>query len=238
MMIGKLVRLLVLCFVGIAAVANATPRVIETFDGSVVKVSADEPNLIEAKHGRISSFVFSEGKFSETIDEQSGVVYFLPLEEGPRSGFVEVVDDDNNRQRFNLILVPEKNQTSQRIVLLSKDEQEEPIQVNPVPVTSEHIATLKQFIRAMLQGSITSQPIVEVVSYQVDKLRITPITVYERNGLQGQLVNIKNTDSNDAQVQEHQLHIANDLVAIVVPKRNLGPQQSVIAYFVRFSSQD
>ena len=98
------------------AVAEAAGSI--AVDGSVVRVSADEPNLLEAQDARISAFVFAEDAFQASSDSEAGVVYFQPLQEGARSGFVETVDESGQRRRISLVLVAQRDFPAQRLLVV------------------------------------------------------------------------------------------------------------------------
>ena len=105
--------LLLLLLLGLRAAAAEAGAVVT--DGSVVRVSADEPNLIEAADGKVSAFVFAQDAFEASSDAEAGVVYFQPRQEGARSGFVETIDGQGKRRRISLVLVAQRDFPAQRV---------------------------------------------------------------------------------------------------------------------------
>lgn len=228
---GQLV--LVLVSLGLSNLSWAQ-RVVEVSDGAVVRVSATEPNLVEAANGRISAFVFAEGKFTETIDTQAGVVYFHPLADGPRSGFVEVIDAHGERERYSLILVPDEQWPAQRIVLKAADKEPPPAQILHQPTSTSHVAAVKHILRQMLLGEARARQISETpVRTQLGELTLTRLATYPSNGLRGELHRLENTSTNLVVINEQQLHFANDVIAVVTPLRELKGQAATEVYLVR-----
>lgn len=213
-------------------------RLVEARDGAVIRVSASEPNLIEAGHGRITAFVFAEGKFVQTVDADSGVVYFRPLEEGPRSGFVEVEAGAGQRRRFGLVMIPDPNWPAQRIVLQDRaagleasERAAEPPETH-VPAAADHVASVKSMMRALLDGRG-----VELDGSRertvVGSLLLERQATRTAGGLVGELHRMSNTGGEPLLIDEAGLHLGDDVIAVALASRRLRPGAASEAYLVR-----
>ena len=172
------------------------PHLVQAQDGAVIRVSAAEPNLVEAESGRITAFVFTQGKFIETIDEAAGVVYFRPLAEGPRSGFVEVTDAAGNRSRFALVLIPEPTWPAQRIVLQDSEvRRSEGSELGMVPAlpAADHVAAIKALMRTMLTAGTGSalQPVAPT-QLEIGPWVLTRLASMRQGGLLGEMLRLEN----------------------------------------------
>ncbi|MCY4324729.1 MAG: type-F conjugative transfer system secretin TraK [Betaproteobacteria bacterium] len=139
-------------------------------DGSVVRVSADEPNLIEAADGRVSAFVFADDAFEASSDSESGVVYFQPLLEGARSGFVETIDEQDRRRRISLVLVAQRDFPAQRIVIGAAADSSMADAQSPLP-TNRALPRNRQ-IKIMLRQLASTAPGADLVSFPVGPPRM------------------------------------------------------------------
>ena len=183
-------------------------------DGTVVQVSASEPNLIEAAGGRITSFVFSEGMFTQTIDTEAGVVYFRPLQEGPRAGFVEMQDEAGERHRFTLVLVPQDQIEARRIVLDALQPTSGEIPADFVLASQSHVAKIKELLRLMLAApergatTIASEPKV------VGGVSLLKLRVWHSSGMVGERYRLVNNTEDDYQVVEANMRFEEPVLAV------------------------
>lgn len=223
-----------LAWLAVVAVAQAE-RVIDAQDGAVVRVAANEPNLVEAQLGRVTAFVFTDGMFEESIDTEAGVVYFTPLEEGPRSGFVEVIDLEGQRQRYSLTLVPDPGLHAQRIIL--KGDPGPVVQVIEtvhVPQATPHVAAVKELLRRMLlEAVVPSVPAAEAQRLLMGDLVLTHLASYPGDGLVGELHRLGNEGTEVRYFDEARLHAADEIVAVTTPLLALEPGSSTEVYLVR-----
>lgn len=230
----KYLRLLVLLSMVLGTASASAARIVVAHDGAVVRVSATEPNLVEAQNGRVAAFVFTEGKFTETIDVEAGVVYFRPLEEGPHSGFVEVIDENGERVRYSLIVVPDPDWPAQRIVLQGPPAATRPPALHHTPTTAGHVAAVKQLLRGMLAGTAPSNPPLDgETRAEIGVLLLTRLALYPSGGLVGELHRVQNTSTELAIVDEQSLHVTDDVLAVMVPVRELKPRAVTEVFVVR-----
>ncbi len=209
-------------------------NVIEAQDGAIVKVALEQPNLVEAKNGRITAFVFTEGKFTETIDPESGVLYLRPLEAGAHSGFIEVQAADGISQRFNLVLVPDDAINAQRIVLSYPDKAALALPVQSVPQASEHVATIKKLLKDMFGGKTDLLLPAEAEIFVIGKsLEMTKLAKFDRGTMTAETFSLRNYGSSGVDINEALLHIRDDIVAVVAEASTLAPGAKKTIYLVR-----
>lgn len=211
-------------------------------DGEVVRVSADEPNLIEAEQGRITAFVFAEDAFEETSDHEAGVVYFLPREAAPRSGFVEVEDDSGQRSRFSLVLVPVQGWPSQRVVLASggirASSQSDGMmqQDGGLPVT-RRVSAVKGIMRELVRAAHdfdNAAAVRDSASRTLPgDLRLTVLAKKVDGALHGQVALLENLSARQAVISERMLLIDKEVVAVAVTRQTLAVGEAQIVYMVR-----
>lgn len=215
-----------------ASAAHAGGQAVEAEDGSVVRVSAAEPNLVEAREGRVSAFVFTEGSMTETIDGEAGVVYFRPLGEGPTSGFVEVTDEGGMRTRFSLIVVPDPDRPAQRILLGAAPVRPEAGPEARPALPSGHVAGIKEVVRDLAAGG---HPPAAAGGGRtlLGSLAVTRFVAVRRGGLVGELLQIENNGEAEVEVEEAMLRLDPGVVAVSLGETSVAPGQRAEAYIVR-----
>ncbi len=215
-----------------AAAAHAGGQAVEAEDGAVVRVSASEPNLVEAREGRVSAFVFTEGSMTETIDGDAGVVYFRPLGEGPASGFVEVTAGDGTRTRFSLIVVPDPDWPAQRILLGAAPESFADAPPERPALPAGHVAGIKEVVRDLATGG---KPPAAAGGGRtlLGSLAVTWSVAVRRGGLVGELAVIENTGDVEVAVEEAMLRLDPGVLAVSLSETSVAPGQRAEAYVVR-----
>ena len=219
----------------LSAVSLAEKEIVDATDGAVIKISSKQPNLIEAMYGKIAAFVFSEGMFTQTIDDEAGVVYFRPINEGPRSGFVEVIDKNNNRQRYSLILVPDDMQEAQRIV----------INDNPVVTTAntstivkrnDYLQEIKSLMRLMIDDQQQTRKVNEE-TILIGNISLSKTAYWEQNNLAGEEYKLKNNHHQEFIINEANFLFNKNILAIAAVKNTLASFETTNLYIVKINQE-
>ena len=227
----------------LAMVALAGPdvagleRTVEAHDGAVVRVSATEPNLVEAGEGRVSAFVFTEGAVTETIDSEAGVVYFRPLVQEPLSGFVETESEGGARTRYSLIIVADEDLPAQRIVLgaVESSSKEVPL-ASYEPTAGAHVTRIKDLVRELASDTSLGLASAGVVVQDFGGMVLTKAASVRRGSLVGELLYVENRGDEPRRVEETLLNAGPGVLAVAVLSETVGPGQAVEAYLIRAAS--
>ena len=203
-------------------------------DGEVIQISSSEPNLIEAAEGRITSFVFSDGMFTQTIDPDAGVVYFRPLQQGPRAGFVEMLDDEGRRHRFALVLVPQDQIEARRIVLEPGQPERKGLPSAYPLVSQSHVEKVKEFLRKMLEAPEQGSAILEADPQRIGAVLLRRLRVWHGAGLIGERFRLVNSTSNDYQVNEASIQLGEGVVAVAAAQSVVAAGASTDIFMIRF----
>ncbi|MBF2735042.1 MAG: type-F conjugative transfer system secretin TraK [Betaproteobacteria bacterium AqS2] len=215
----------------LAAAAAADLDAVVAADGAVVRVAADEPNLLEAAEGRVAAFVFAEGAFTQTIDAEAGVVYFRPLREQPRSGFVEVAYADGGRRRFALVIVPDPDQAARRVVLAA------PAATAPAfapAVSTGHVAALKEFLREFAAlDPADLVPAADAAELAAGDIVLVPRGVLRRGGFVGERYRLLNHGATPYLIDEDDLVHGAGVLAVAAAEQAVPPQGATWVHVVR-----
>ncbi len=220
-------------------IACAAENLVEARDGTVVRVSATEPNLIEASEGRITAFVFADDAFDASSDPESGVVYFRPLQDGPRSGFVEYETAAGERKRVSLVLVAQSGEIAQRIVVQAEGfQQVQPAEQAPVPVALPRNQSLKRLLRQLADSSLAVSAVPEQVALELAggvELNIVASTF--DGGWEAQIGRIENRADAPAAVSFAAIAmLVGRTVAVASEVDSLAARESATVYLVREAS--
>ena len=228
--------LLMLLVVAFSCQLAAAQSLVSVQDGAVVKVALQQPNLVEASNGKVTAFVFTEGKFTETIDPESGVLYLRPLEAGAHSGFIEIKTDSGHSQRFNLVLAPDENISAQRIVLQYREAET----VRPAaaqlhqPLATQHVRQIKKLLREMFKGKAEALLSVKPERMLIGEgLELTKYAALESGAMIGEMLSLRNFSNSTVEVNEAMLHVQDDIVAIVAENQSLAAGAKETIYLVR-----
>lgn len=218
--------------------ASYADYLITSQSGTVIKVSATEPNLLEAQNGKINTFVFSDGVIEHNSDHEAGVIYFRPLQEGPRSGFIEVKYKDKS-ERISLVLVADDTLQSQRIIiadLSSTKEQDEESSVSRVEGDTQRNKTIKNILRGLVsdQGEIK----LSATTYS-DKLLSHEITFSVQanayiNGWEILAGKVKNNSSKQEEIDIAEIAKLNPgTIAVGAHDLNIDPNEELPIYLIK-----
>lgn len=198
-------------------------------DGAVIRVAADEPNLLEASEGRVAAFVFAEGAFTQTIDAEAGVVYFRPLRPEPRSGFVEVAYADGGRRRFALVIVPDPDQAARRVVLAGPAA---PAVAAP-PAAAGHVAALKEFLREFAAREEGLVPLAGAAELAAGEIVLVPRGGLRRGGFAGERYRLLNHGAAPYELDEDDVVHGAGVLAVAAAAAAVPANGATWVYVVR-----
>lgn len=207
-------------------------------DGQTVPItiSADEPNRLAIKDGRISQAWGAEAHLTVLKDSKSGELFFTPVANAGDqfSFFIK----DSNGGTYT-IAVTQKKIPSETIIL-------ETTFINKTVVSESekarkdmpYVVRIKQLIGAMASRESDS---LYQVSDNLDQsiplwyeVTIALISQYTAKGLKGDIYELKNITEDEMVLAEHEfLNFGKNVLAVAIDHMTLLPKQATKVYIVR-----
>lgn len=205
-----------------------------------VAISRYEQNLIEIKDRKISSVIPSvNGSLSYQKDSTNGVLYFQ-LANPNFLGTISVFVNDNEGERYKLILVPSE-QAAQEIIIVPPtprgQSQGESLQLREK--SGSYIYEIKQMMFDLGRagnGENTSDVMKKiVVNKKIPLWKQTDLVLanrYDNSVLMGEEYYLTNKTDKTLVMREQEFY-RNNVLAVSIDKLNLEPNETTVVYVVR-----
>lgn len=208
-----------------------------------VAISRYEQNLIEIKDRKISSVIPSvNGSLAYQKDNVNGVLYFT-LANPNFLGTISVFVNDDEGERYKLILVPTQ-QAAQEIIIVPPTKKSEgdgnSVQSADLTETSgSYIFEIKKMMFDLgraVNGEDTQDVMNKIVVNQKIPLwkqaDLVLANRYDNGVLMGEEYYMTNTTDKTLVIREQEFY-RNNVLAVSVDKLNLEPKETTTVYVVR-----
>jgi len=221
------------------ASTNAFGKVISIKEGDniIVKISANDPNLIKIKNGRIKSVFGAEGRLKIKEDKKRGQVYVTPYQQYSRV-ITPLFIVDERGETHRLLLQPESI-PAESVIIDRQDVGGVSEKAERWEQSQPYVAAIKNLIRLMAVGKepagySKAETTEEVPLWK--EARLTLVATYSGQNMTGEHYILTNTDSKTMRIKEKELHKPG-VLAISVETHELEPNESTNIFVVADGGQ-